>query len=250
MTGLLVSVRNADEAAVALAAGVDVIDVKEPLRGSLGAAAAETIQSVIELVGDRAMVSAACGELVDWNPSASTNSVSLLHGLSLAKIALARCDDMLDWKRRWQDWTTTLPAGTKPVGVVYADRAIARSPAWQEIVALAGEVRSPYVLVDTFDKSAGTLFDHWTAGTLRGFAAETRAAGIGFVLAGSLRGDEIRHARDFEPDFVAVRGAACRGGRTGAIDAAAIHQILGMLGGHRANPCGQSSGISTLPRAN
>ena len=38
MTGLLVSVRSASEARVALAAGVDVIDVKEPNRGSLGAA--------------------------------------------------------------------------------------------------------------------------------------------------------------------------------------------------------------------
>lgn len=231
MTGLLVSVRNAAEAAVALAAGVDVIDVKEPLRGSLGAAATETIQSVIELVGDRAMVSAACGELVDWH--SVTDSVASPCGLSLAKIALANCDELPDWKRRWQNWAAALPAGTKPVGVVYADRALALSPAWQEIVALAGEVGSPYVLVDTFDKSAGTLFDHWTTATLREFAAELRAAGIGFVLAGSLRGDDIRRAREFEPNFVAVRGAACRSGRTSDIDAAAIHQILDMLGDSR-----------------
>ena len=32
MTGLLVSVRNGVEARMALAAGVDLIDVKEPLR--------------------------------------------------------------------------------------------------------------------------------------------------------------------------------------------------------------------------
>jgi uncharacterized protein (UPF0264 family) len=240
MTGLLVSVRDAEEAAVALAAGVDVIDVKEPLRGSLGAASAETIRSVIELVGGRAIVSAAGGELVDWHVAAPSHCVSMPRGLSLAKIALARCDDLPAWKRCWQDWAEALPAGTKPVGVVYADRAIARSPSWQEIMELASKVSAPYVLVDTFDKSAGTLFDHWTPATLGEFAAESRAAGIGFVLAGSLRGDDILHAREFEPDFVAVRGAACRGGRTGGIDATAIHQILAMLGGRH----------SEAPRAN
>ena len=43
--GLLVSVRSAAEALSALAGGADVIDVKEPNRGSLGAADDETISS-------------------------------------------------------------------------------------------------------------------------------------------------------------------------------------------------------------
>ena len=36
MAKLLVSVRSADEAEVALEGGADIIDVKEPLHGSLG----------------------------------------------------------------------------------------------------------------------------------------------------------------------------------------------------------------------
>lgn len=38
MTGLLVSVRDAREARLALAGGVDLIDIKEPSRGALGGA--------------------------------------------------------------------------------------------------------------------------------------------------------------------------------------------------------------------
>ena len=41
--GLLVSVRSAAEALAALAGGADVIDVKEPNQGSLGAADDDTI---------------------------------------------------------------------------------------------------------------------------------------------------------------------------------------------------------------
>ena len=41
MTGLLVSVRDADEAEAALRGGAALIDVKEPRHGSLGRASAE-----------------------------------------------------------------------------------------------------------------------------------------------------------------------------------------------------------------
>ncbi len=234
MTGLLVSVRDTDEAAVALAAGVDVIDIKEPFRGSLGAASAETVASVLSCVAGRAVVSAACGELVDWDAKSSWTrqfiEVECPARPRLAKIALARCDGLPDWQDHWRVWAETLPAGTSPVGVIYADRAIAQSPPWEAIVALANEIRAPYVLVDTYDKSSGTLFDHWSAAMLRAFAEDVSVAGLGIVLAGSLRGDDILRATEFEPDFIAVRGAACRGGRTGAVDAAAIRRILESLG--------------------
>ena len=40
---LLVSVRSADEVAAAMAGGADIIDAKEPARGSLGAVDAATL---------------------------------------------------------------------------------------------------------------------------------------------------------------------------------------------------------------
>ncbi|MEX0885938.1 MAG: (5-formylfuran-3-yl)methyl phosphate synthase, partial [Phycisphaeraceae bacterium] len=44
--GLLVSVRNVAEARAAMAGGADVIDIKEPAAGALGAASPTTIQQV------------------------------------------------------------------------------------------------------------------------------------------------------------------------------------------------------------
>ena len=49
--GLLVSVRSAEEATVALKAGADLIDVKEPTRGPLGMAEAEVVGGVLATVG-------------------------------------------------------------------------------------------------------------------------------------------------------------------------------------------------------
>ena len=59
MTGLLVSVRDVTEAAGVLSAGVDLVDVKEPAAGSLGAAAAGVWKQVVELVGGAMPVSLA-----------------------------------------------------------------------------------------------------------------------------------------------------------------------------------------------
>ena len=49
---LLVSVRNAVEAEIAVRSGVQIVDVKEPSRGSLGRPDDDVIRSVIKTVGD------------------------------------------------------------------------------------------------------------------------------------------------------------------------------------------------------
>ncbi len=54
MTRLLVSVRDPDEAQIAAQSGVDLIDVKEPIRGSLGAADAATLAAIAQCVAGRA----------------------------------------------------------------------------------------------------------------------------------------------------------------------------------------------------
>jgi (5-formylfuran-3-yl)methyl phosphate synthase len=60
---LLVSVTDAAEARVAVEAGVDIVDVKNPAEGSLGAAGPRVIESVREVVPPERPVSAAVGDL-------------------------------------------------------------------------------------------------------------------------------------------------------------------------------------------
>ena len=70
-TGLLVSVRSADEVAAALEGGADIIDVKEPAKGPLGMAEAEVVAAVVDRVKGKVPVSAAMGE---WSPNAITEA--------------------------------------------------------------------------------------------------------------------------------------------------------------------------------
>src|SRR5262245_65855688 len=91
MSGLLVSVRSAAEAEVALAGGATLIDVKEPARGSLGRADDMTIAAVLHVVAGRRPVSAALGELVD------KSSLPRCSGLAFVEWGLAGAA-RLDWR--------------------------------------------------------------------------------------------------------------------------------------------------------
>jgi dihydroneopterin aldolase len=63
MTLFLASVRDAAEAELALAAGADIVDLKDPATGALGALAPDVIATCVNQVGARAPVSATIGDL-------------------------------------------------------------------------------------------------------------------------------------------------------------------------------------------
>ncbi|MBX7071930.1 MAG: (5-formylfuran-3-yl)methyl phosphate synthase [Pirellulales bacterium] len=226
MTGLLVSVRSASEARIALAAGVDVIDVKEPNRGSLGAASTETIAEIVQVVGARLPVSAALGELLDWLPA---NAAQLPAGLTYAKFGLAGCAKEANWPDLWRAAAGSLPASVRPVAVVYADHLAACSPTAEAIVAAAESIGAAAVLVDTFDKRGGNLLSHWTIDQARWLIDQAQSRKWPSVLAGSLTADAIAPLLPLAPSLIAVRGAACAHHRTGEIDAARVGQLVRLV---------------------
>ncbi len=63
MTLFLASVRDAEEAELALRAGADIVDLKDPGQGALGALAPDTIAACVKHVAGRAPISATIGDL-------------------------------------------------------------------------------------------------------------------------------------------------------------------------------------------
>ena len=235
--GLLVSVRNAAEAITALEAGADVIDVKEPNRGALGAADCETIAAVVRAVAGRAPVTAALGELADFNVNdrdGAGDAPSLPAGVSLFKLGLARCTDLSDWQSHWRDAIAAIcrnqpNVGPQPVAVVYADWRTAAAPSPDSVLEAAISVGTPVLLVDTFNKGAGNLFNHWPVPDLRPFIHRVREANMTLVLAGSLTGDAIATAAGLGPALIAVRGAACKAGRGGTVSADRVASLKSVI---------------------
>ena len=153
---------------MALEGGADVVDVKEPGRGALGAADPEVWREILEVVGRRAIASAALGELLDEGIEGLARQTA---GFRYAKVGLAGCAAEREWKRKWGRVVECLPAGVRAVPVAYADAQCARSPALAEVLELAEDCGGGMLLIDTFDKSRRRIVGFFFGGSVeRGVA--------------------------------------------------------------------------------
>jgi uncharacterized protein (UPF0264 family) len=230
---LLVSVVSSDEARIALAGGADILDVKNPAEGSLGAqppavirqirACAARPHRVSVAIGDVpylpgtvalvALGAAACGadyvKVGLWGPKTEAEAVLLLREV---QEAVAEYPDV----------------AVIAAGYADAERAGTLDPRLLPRVAHAAGVAG--CLLDTAIKDGRRLFDFLTSGTLRMLAEEAHAAGLLFALAGALRAEDLPLVRGLGADVVGVRSAACREGRrAGPLDAELVRRLREML---------------------
>ncbi len=220
---LLVSVRNATEAIDALEGGASIIDVKEPARGSLGAADPACWREVLQVVGQRAPVSIALGELLD---SELDQYLEMIPPVQYAKVGLAGCAQDCGWSQRLQDLVSRLPRGTSPVAVAYADWTTCRAPSPNQVMEAARQFGCPALLCDTHDKQHGGLMDYLDIPTLVTLSDSARRAGMLFALAGSLDLQQLPSLQSLQMDYIAVRGAACDGGRLGTVRRDKVREMV------------------------
>ncbi len=224
---LLVSVRSGDEARAALRGGAALIDVKEPRHGALGRADDAVIGEVVAAVAGRCPVSAALGELRDERGAGPPD------GLAFVKWGLAGYGAT----PRWAAALAARRSGTaEVVAVAYADSRCALAPSIDAVLAFAAQ-RGGVLLLDTYCKDAPrpsadrpTLLDWLPAARVEEFCADCRAARVRVALAGSLGPSEIRALLPARPDWFAVRGAACTGGRDGTVCATRVRALADLIG--------------------
>ena len=207
-TGLLVSVRNPDEAQAALRGGADVIDIKEPSRGALGRADSHVISAISRNVTDRP-VTAALGEIdnLDKPPV----------GPTAIKAGLSGSSEFV-WQKRLESLANQTTAGQELVAVAYADWENAQAPEPEQVLEQSARIGLRWLLIDTWGKQGGCVLDLLTESFLRSFIGQCREAGLHVALAGSLPLNRLAEATSLGPELVAIRSAACRGGRLGTVD--------------------------------
>lgn len=228
MSKLLVSVRSETEAEEALAGGANLIDVKEPAHGPLGQAADAVISATVEKVAGRRPVSAAMG---DWRADQPVTLPEMVQSLAFLKWGLA--DAQPGWQEAVRHLTALVHSRAPACSFVlaaYADWQLARSPAPGEVVDFISSLAREYpvaFLVDTWEKAGKNLLDWMNIEALAELREHCRRLGVQVALAGSLGVDQIRHLRPLDPEWFAVRGAACRGGdRDASVDRHAVARLV------------------------
>jgi uncharacterized protein (UPF0264 family) len=210
---MLASVRDVREAQIVLDAGVEVIDLKQPSDGALGALPPDVIRAVVRQVAGRATTSATAGN-IDPDAVALQAAMAAIAatGVDIVKAGLFPAG----WEQGGRDYDAVraclgaleaLP-GVRRIAVMFAD--LAPSLEMVEAVADAG---FDGVMVDTAFKQGRSLCDVADGAWLAEFVARARACGLMCGLAGSLRAGHIGALAAHAPDYLGFRGALCVGSR-------------------------------------
>jgi uncharacterized protein (UPF0264 family) len=233
---LLVSVTDADEARIAIEAGVDIVDVKNPAEGSLGAPRPGVIGRVRELVPPDRPVSAAIGDLPNLPGTAALAALGAARsGAAYVKVGLwgtSVTDEAVAVLRAVRD---ALDGGAAVIAATYADaeRVRGRPLPPGDVVEAAHRAGVGGCLLDTAVKDGRGLFEWLAPEALEALVDKGHAAGLEMALAGALRAEDLSLVRATGADIAGVRAAACRDGRrTAPLDAARIGQLRAALTAH------------------
>ena len=235
MTLLLASVTDVAEAETAIEHGADIVDLKDPSAGALGALPLEVVRTCVQAVAGRRPVSAVTGDL-PMQPdlvSAAARDIAQT-GVDYVKVGLFPGERRIDCIRA----LAVLARSTKIVGVMFADCEPDLS-----LVSLMAECGFAGVMLDTANKRAGRLLDHIDMAVLKDLLARCRANALLAGLAGSLEVPNIPRLLLLGPDFLGFRGALCVGhDRTARIDPASVRMVRELI---PCDPRGQGGASDT-----
>lgn len=225
-TRLLVSARDAAEAVVALEAGADVIDLKEPRGGALGMVDVAEIRRAVAAVGRRRPVSATTGDGSPDDPATVLAAATAVAetGVDYVKVGLFPGAGR---RALIETLGLGLAARTRLVAVLFADHGFDAG-----LIAPLAAAGFAGLVVDTAGKRQGRLGDHLSAADLAAAVASCHAEGLFCGLAGSVRLDDIPSLAALAPDLIGVRGAATAGpDRTAPLDAGKVAGLVAALAG-------------------
>jgi len=238
---LMISVRDEHEAAAALAGGADIIDVKNPAEGSLGAGRPETIAAIVKAVQAATPVSASIGDVPNLPGTVALAGLGAATcGVRFVKVGLLGARTGAEAANLIEALSGALRMASGTVGLVacaYADAALVGS---LDPLALP-EAAAPFAegcLIDTAIKDGRTLFECLPEDVITRFIQQCHDRGLFCGLAGSLQQADILRALALGADIVGVRTAACEGGqRSGSISTTLVERLKASLASHLKSPC-------------
>jgi (5-formylfuran-3-yl)methyl phosphate synthase len=223
MTGMLASVGMLEEAEQVLWAGADIIDIKAPAAGALGALPTQDVKAIVRRIGSQRPVSATIGDL-PLIPETIADAVEAMAatGVDFIKIGFFPGGDPRGTIAALKN---AIADGARLVAVLFADQ----NPDLELVADLAAAGFSG-VMLDTVDKKKGSLRQVYPPNALQSFVGLAKTHGLLCGLAGSLREEDIAPLLELAPDYLGFRGALCQQRkRTNGLDQEAIEQILGTI---------------------
>jgi (5-formylfuran-3-yl)methyl phosphate synthase len=228
MTLLLISVTNSLEAQIAIDNGADIIDLKNPASGALGALPLQQIESILKTVNHQKKVSATIGD-EPLEPKVIAEKVAQLMKLKLDYIKIGFFEingiNQLQLSDCLNSLTRLVHKGANLIAVLFAE--------YQYPVTLVADLKKAGfigAMLDTVNKNGLTLFDHASEERLNTFVKHNAELSLISGLAGSININHVDRLVAINPNYIGFRGGVCEERlRTGNLSGQKIKDICKRL---------------------
>lgn len=213
---LLISPSDEKEAEEAVLGGADIIDVKNPREGPLGASFPWVIRGIRRATPPQIEVSCSLGDVPNLPGTVSLAALGAATlGVNYVKVGLHELktkEEAVYLMRIAVRAVRDCDSSIKVVATGYADASRVGSVNPMLIPKIASEAECDFAMLDTAVKDGKNLFHFLNLGQLKSFVAEAHGYGLQAALAGSLKKDDLPILLSAGVDVVGLRGAACTGG--------------------------------------
>jgi uncharacterized protein (UPF0264 family) len=204
---------NLKEAQEAIAGGADIIDVKNPAEGALGANYPWVIREIQQITPKNLKVSCTLGEVGNFPGSVSLSAFGAASlGVDYIKVGLygiKTVDDAVFLLQNVSRAAKECNPKIKVVVVGYADAEKIGAFNPLLIPEIAHKSKADIAMIDTLAKDGKNLFDHLNLRQLKKFVELAHRFELEVALAGSLRKQDLAKIYGLGADIVGLRGAAC-----------------------------------------
>jgi uncharacterized protein (UPF0264 family) len=210
---LLISPINEKEAVEAIAGGADIIDVKNPKEGALGANFPWVIKRIRQITPKDTEVSCTLGEVPNLPGSMSLAALgAATTGVDYIKAGLYGLKTPVEAVYLMQNVVKAAKDFNPSIKVVvsgYADAGRIGTVDPLLIPEIAHKAQADVAMIDTAIKDGKSLFTFLTMPQLRRFVDTAHSYGLKAALAGSLKKEDLSVVHDLGADVAGLRGAAC-----------------------------------------
>ena len=210
---LLISPKNEKEAAEAIAGGADIIDVKNPQEGPLGANFPWIIRQIRQVTPANIEVSCTLGEAPNRPGSMALASLgAATTGVNYVKAGLYGLKTLEEAVYLMRNVAKAAKEYNRSIKVVvsgYADAARVSTVDPLLVPKIAREAQADIAMLDTAIKDGKSLFTFLTKPQLQRFVDAAHSYGLKAALAGSLQKEDLAAVYALGADVAGLRGAAC-----------------------------------------
>lgn len=202
-TKWLASVQSLDEARSLATCLPDILDMKQPSQGALGALPLSVVGEIVNWVQKRCLTSATVGDLPMQSDIIAPALQAMSHtGVDYVKLGLFGGPQQQECLQQLKPVIEKL--STPVIAVIFAD-----IPTYKEVIRDVKSAGFQGVMVDTAYKTGTSLLDLWSTAALAAFIKEARQEQLICGLAGALRVEDIPVLSLLHPDYLGFRSALC-----------------------------------------